>query len=316
MVSAGFAWAQAPAAPRDKLLLVTNLFDDTLSVFRLTAPTGAVNAKTIPTGKRPTEVYVRPDGNRAYVSNSADASVTVVDLASLDVIATITDPRMKNPDGMAATPDSKKLYLVDQEADRIFVVSTETNKVVKELPAGHEPRRVVFSPDGGTIYVSNEGGGISVLRASDDQLVATRKVGRGPRAMAFTPDGKTMLVGVIDDDAIAFVNTATGEIENTIGGVGNSPQRVVVAPNGQSALVVSRVTHTLHLVDLAEGHRRALRKLQVGQFPMGLELSDPPNYAYVAVSGENKIAIVDLRTLDVLRVIPTGKNPLTVAVRR
>jgi YVTN family beta-propeller protein len=135
--------------------------------------------------------------------------------------------------------------------------------------------------------------------------------------MAFTPDGKTMLVGVIDDDAVAFVNAATGEVENTIGGVGNSPQRVVVARDGQSAVVVSRITHSLHLIDLTEGRRRALRRLQVGPFPMGLELSDPPgNYAYVAVSGENNVAIVDLKTLDVLRMIPTGKTPLTVAVRR
>jgi DNA-binding beta-propeller fold protein YncE len=164
--------------------------------------------------------------------------------------------------------------------------------------------------------VSNEGGGISVISAKDDQLLAMRKVGRGPRAMAFTPDGKTMLVGVIDDDSIAFMNAASGEIENTIGGVGNSPQRVVVASNGQSAVVVSRITHSLHLVDLTEGRRRALRRLQVGPFPMGLELSDPPNYAYVAVSGDNNLAIVDLRTLDIVRLIPTGKTPLTVAVRR
>jgi YVTN family beta-propeller protein len=311
------AWAQAaPAAPaRERLLIVTNSFDDDVSVFRMTNAAGASAVKTIATGKRPTEVCISSDGRRGYVSNAGDGTVTVLDLDALAAVAVISHPGLKVPDGCATSPDSKKLYVADQGANRVFVVATDTNKVVKEVDAGEEPRRIVVARDG-TVYVSSEKRGVSVLRATDDSFVVTRKVGRGPRAMAFTPDQKTLLVASVDDDAVSFVDGSSGEIQNTIGGVGNSPQRVVVTANGQSGVVVSRNTNSLHVIDLAEGHRRAGHQVAVGRTPMGLELSDSPNFVYVLLAGENLVAIVDLRSGDTIRVLPTGKYPLGMALRR
>jgi DNA-binding beta-propeller fold protein YncE len=49
---------------------------------------------------------------------------------------------------------------------------------------------------------------------------------------------------------------------------------------------------------------------------MGLELSDSPNFVYVLLAGENLVAIVDLRSGDTIRVLPTGKYPLGMALRR
>jgi YVTN family beta-propeller protein len=207
------------------------------------------------------------------------------------------------------------LYVADQEGNRVFVLSTGTTKVLKQIEAGAEPRRIVVARDG-TTYVSSEKAGLSTLGAKDDLLLSTRKVGRGPRAMGLSPDQKTLLVASVDDDAISFVDPATGEVQNTIGGVGNSPQRVAVTANGQSAVVVSRNTNSLHVIDLTEGHRRAAHPVAVGRTPMGLELSDSPNLVYVLLAGESMVAVVDLRSGDTVRVLPTGKYPLGMAYRR
>jgi YVTN family beta-propeller protein len=317
-MGAGPARAQAPAATppaRERLVIVTNSFDDDASVFRMANAAAASGVKTIPTGKRPTEVCVAADGRRAYVSNAGDGTATVLDLESLAVAATISHPSMKVPDGCATSLDSRKLYLADQGANRVFVIATDTNKVVKEVDAGEEPRRILVARDG-TVYVSSEKQGVSVLSAKDDSLVVTRKVGRGPRAMAFTPDQKTLLVASVDDDAISFVDAASGAVENTIGGVGSSPQRIAVTANGQSGVVVSRNTHSLHVIDLSAGHRRASRPFPLGRNPMGLELSDSPNFVYALVSGENLVAVVDVRSGETIRVLPTGRYPLGLAVRR
>ena len=312
LAGAAGAAAQAPPA-REKLLIVTSSFEDNASVFRMQGGGAASSVKVIPTGKRPTEVCVSPDGKRAYVSNSGDATITVLDLDALAAAGTITVPGLKVPDGCAVSADSKKLYVADQAGNRVFVLSTETTKVVKEIDAGEEPRRIVVARDG-TVHVSSEKAGVSVLK--DDQLVVTRKVGRGPRALALTPDQKTLVVASVDDDAISFVDVASGEVQNTIGGVGNSPQRVAVTASGQSAVVVSRNTNSLHVIDLAEGHRRASHPVVVGRTPMGLELSDSPNLVFVLLAGESMVAVVDLRSGDTIRVLPTGKYPLGMAFRR
>ena len=317
LAGAWSAGAQTPAAapPRDKLLIVTNSFDDTASVFRLQGGSAASSVKVIPTGKRPTEVCVSPDGKRAYVSNVTDATVTVLDLDALTAVGTIIIPGLKQPDGCAVSMDSKKLYLADQAGDRVFVIATANNTVLKQVDAGKEPRRILVARDG-TVFVSSEKAGVSTLGAKDDAVVSTRKVGRGARGMGLSLDDKTLLVASVDDDAISFVDPATGEVQDTIGGVGLSPQRVAVTSNGETAVVVSRNTNSLHVVDLKGGRRRAGHPISVGRLPMGLEVGESPNLAYVLVSGESLVAVVDLRSGDTVRALPTGKYPLGMAYRR
>jgi YVTN family beta-propeller protein len=305
--------APSPSPAREKLLVVTNSFDDAVSIFRLQGAVTPSSVKTLPTGARPTEVCVSPDGRRAYVSNSGDATVTVLDLDALRPLTTLSPTGMKIPDGCAVSPDSTKLYVADPRADLVFVISTETHKVLKELKTGPGPRRVLIAADG-TVHVSSEKAGVSLVR--DDQLVATRKVGRGPRGIALTPDGQTLVVASVDDDALSFLDVASGEVRNTIGAVGNSPQRVAVTQSGELAVVVSRNTHSLHIVDLKDGQRRARLPVHVGRMPFGVELSDSPNHVFVLVSGENLVAVVDLRNGETIRVIPTGKYPLGMALRR
>jgi YVTN family beta-propeller protein len=304
----------APAPAREKLLIVTSLFDDSASVFRMQGGSAASAVKVIATGKRPTEVCVSPDGKRAYVSNSGEATVTVLDLDALTAAATVAVPGLKVPDGCAVSGDSRKLYLADQAGNKVFVLSTETTKVLKTIDVGEEPRRIVVARDG-TTYVSSEKAGVITL-GKDDQLLSTRKVGRGPRAMGLSPDQKTLLVASVDDDAISFVDPATGEVQTTIGAVGNSPQRVAVTVDGQSAVVVSRNSNSLHVINLAGGSRRAGHLVPVGRTPMGLELGDSANIAYVLLSGESLVAVVDLRSGDTVRVLPTGRYPMGLAFRR
>ena len=168
LAGAWVAGAQTPPAapPRDKLLIVTNSFDDNASVFHLQGGSAASSVTLIPTGKRPTEVCVSPDGKRGYVSNAGDATITVLDLDSLKAAATVTVPGLKVPDGCAVSMDSKKLYVADQAGDRVFVLSTTTNTVLKQIDTGKEPRRILVARDG-TVYVSSEKAGVSTLGAKD-----------------------------------------------------------------------------------------------------------------------------------------------------
>src|SRR3954471_20572206 len=96
LFSASTALAQITAA--DALLLVVHRESKELAIFKADGPK-LTPVKKIPVGNAAREVYVSPDGRRAYVSNGKDKSITVVDLANLDTIATIKDPLLDSPDG-------------------------------------------------------------------------------------------------------------------------------------------------------------------------------------------------------------------------
>src|SRR5690348_5846604 len=102
----------AHAAP-DTLVLVANSGDGTVSVFSAVKTNGVPflrPLKVLPTGKGPSEICLSPDGARAYVSNALESSITVLDLKSISVASSFSDPSMKRPDGCVVSPDGSKLY--------------------------------------------------------------------------------------------------------------------------------------------------------------------------------------------------------------
>src|SRR5215471_2077129 len=96
----------------DHHVVVVNSGDNTVSIYSPFVITngdpGLRLLKTVPVGKTPNEVCISPDGKRAYVSNRGETTVSVVDLDSLAVSATIGDPGMKNPDGCLLNGDGSK----------------------------------------------------------------------------------------------------------------------------------------------------------------------------------------------------------------
>ncbi|MHA3022321.1 Ig-like domain-containing protein [Mycobacterium sp. BMJ-28] len=88
---------------------------------------------------------------RAYVSNTGDNTITVIDTQHHTVIGSITLDSQAV--GTALTPDGKKLYVATAELDAITVVNTATNAITSYIQT---PDRyydlITVSPDGKTLY--------------------------------------------------------------------------------------------------------------------------------------------------------------------
>ena len=61
------------------------------------------------------------------------------------------------------------------------------------------------------------------------------------------------------------------------------------------------------IVDVAS--RKVLKRVAIGKSPEGILIEPGGERAYVAVTGQNEIAVFDLKTLAVIRRIQTGKGP-------
>lgn len=91
---------------------------------------------TVPVGVNPQMVAVLQDGTRAYVVNQADSTVSVVNLTSNTVTATIPVPATVHPNFIAAisgTPTGK-VYVTSPDSDHMTIIRTDTDVVETTIP--------------------------------------------------------------------------------------------------------------------------------------------------------------------------------------
>lgn len=313
LVAATTSWATSPAQ-----LAVSVRGDNAVEFYNLPG-TGVFPsfAEKIPVGKNPGEICVAPDNKRLYVGLTGDKKVAVIDLESKSVVATLGDPALQSPDGCAVGPNSKKLYLVDQAGDAIFVFATDSQSSAKRIAVGKEPRRVIVSPDGKKILVSNaQSNTLTVIDPVTDQIVSTVKTGDEPRDMAFSVDGKLLAVSLIADDSVEIFDGQTFAFKQQVGSDW-SPQHLAFAPDAQHLYVVGHVRDEVALMKVGQ-LTRVDWFIPVPHGPVGehqtwgLAMLPDGKFLYVSNTGDGTIGVVDPIATHAIRSVATGKQPYSI----
>lgn len=89
---------------------------------------------TIPVGKAPVMVTVLQDQNKAYVANSGDGTVTVVDLQRMVATAVINVGGNLNWIAATSGTPTGKVYVTAKDTQVITVIRTDTDTVLTTLP--------------------------------------------------------------------------------------------------------------------------------------------------------------------------------------
>ena len=89
-------------------------------------------------------------GTFAYVTNSASDEVSVIDLATNTVVASIP---VRKPTGIAITPDGTRAYVAEIESNTVAVIDLATNTVVgSPIPVAGRATGIAITPDGTRAY--------------------------------------------------------------------------------------------------------------------------------------------------------------------
>ncbi|MFG0316248.1 MAG: hypothetical protein ACF8XB_03165 [Planctomycetota bacterium JB042] len=154
--------------PDGTRLLAVNTPDGRLEVLDLTGPVPRLEA-SIPVGVDPVSVRARNDGE-AWVVNHLSDSVSVVDLASGRVVATLdTDDE---PADVAFAGTTERAFVTCSQANRILVfdpTQLQSPPIALDLPV-EEPRALAVSADGKAVYaaVFESGNGTTILGGGSD----------------------------------------------------------------------------------------------------------------------------------------------------
>lgn len=103
----------------------------------------------IPVGREPRYVAITPDDRRAFVSNTLDGTVSVVDLAASPPRLVGSPIRVgSEPRGLALTPTGNYLYVANHTDGTVSVIRTSDYQVVNTVAVGESPISIAISNDG------------------------------------------------------------------------------------------------------------------------------------------------------------------------
>ncbi|HEC41401.1 MAG TPA: hypothetical protein ENI20_01055 [Bacteroides sp.] len=250
---------------------------------------------------------------------------------------------------LTLSKDGKTIYAVDQIGFRMVIADTETKNLKHSVPVGRYPFGICLSPDEKKVYVANVGmfeyslikdgpGDKSKIQPIDYPAFAY-----GSEEMVEGIENDTISIpGLGDPNAIeAFsvfaidleestnpkvvAKIKTGHlvgslVENIPAVGGSSPNSIVATDNyvfvsngtNDNISVISveqdTVVNTIYLKP--DDRIRQFR----GVIPFGLALSPDQQRLYVAESGINAVAVINVSDFKVMGHIPTGWFPSKVEV--
>ena len=194
-------------------------------------------------------------------------------------------------------------------------------------------RGVAAEPDGATVVVTNEqGSSVAALSTQDGSLLWETQLGGPvsggayPGAVVLSPDGTRAYVAAQGLNSVVTLETTTGAIAG-ITPVGDHPTELALAAGGRRLLVANANDDSLSVVDTTTQVPTQAAQLSThlvageanGSTPVAVAADDASGRVYVALAGDNAVAVFDSRafgpsTFRYAGAVPAGYYPSAVAV--
>jgi YVTN family beta-propeller protein len=301
----------AAAATPSPALLVLNKEDATLAI--VDPGSGKVVAR-VPTGAGPHEVTASSDGKLAFVGNygtgpAPGSSLSVIDLVGQKELHRVDLGPLRRPHGVFYADG--KLYFTAEVNKLIGRYDPASNQVDWLLGTGQNSTHMVMvNKDSSKIFTANIGSdSISVFERSGaanwNQTVVA--VGKGPEAMDVSPDGREIWTSHSRDGGVSIIDIGGKKVVQTLNVGTKRSNRLKFTPDGKRVLISDLEAGELVVLDVAA--RKEVKRMKLGKSPEGILVVPDGSRAYLAVNGDNTIAILDLKTWEITGHLETGTGP-------
>ena len=310
------------------LLLVGNKAGHTLWLLDLNS---GERVAELATGIGPHEVEVSPDGRLAVVSNygergQAGATLTVVDLASREVVNTLQLDVESRPHGLAFI-DSQQIAVTAEGVDQVFVVDLTTGEIVQRFDvAPGLAHMVAAQPEASALWVTNLGTGtLEKLDLRSGQVHGPMVTGEGAEGVAVVAARNEVWVTNRAANTVSVVDAESLTVIATLSSPG-FPIRAAVTPDQRHVLVTNAIANQVRVFDVAT--REVVADVLVADpdatyrpsllgttaLPIGLAIEPNGQRAFVAISGGDQVAVIDMESWAVTDRWAIGREPDALAV--
>ncbi len=250
-------------------------------------------------------VQSSPSGDRLYVANQDDASVSIIDIESTALIGTLDltqfgfGPNAK-PHHVVVEPNGSFWYVSLIAENRVLKLDAD-NRLVASTPF-EAPGLLALHPTEDVLYVGhsmaavNPSARIGIIRRSDMSIEEVGVFFPRPHALAVTPGGERVFVASLAVNRIASLDP-DGEGLELLDVQGERTHVIVqfaVSPNGRSLVSTGEMTGILMVYDLTDSaNPRPVTEVAVGERPWHPAFTPDGRWVWLANKGSNTVSVVD-----------------------
>ena len=334
-------WACAQTTPKAALVALSKQ-DHTLAIID---PASLQVLARIPVGDDPHEVVASADGKTAYVSNygfGAFHTLTVIDLVGQKPAGVIDLGALRGPHGLDfeagkvwfTAEAAKAIGSYDPEAGKIdWIMGTGQNRTHMLYVFAGAKRILTTNVNSATVTILDKtegraggmpsgpppgagpGGpppGPPPTPPGGDWQETVIAVGQGSEGFDVSPDGKEAWVANARDGTVSVIDLAAKKVTATLAVNVPGANRLKFTPDGRQVLV----TPGSALVILDAATRKEVKRLPSVHGSGGIQMQPDGARAYVACGRNGYVAVIDLKTLEMVGKIEVASpDGLAWAVR-
>ncbi|KAA9035549.1 YncE family protein [Ginsengibacter hankyongi] len=315
---------------QQRTLLALSKTDHTLAMVD---PVSLKVMARVPVGSDPHEVIASTDGKTAYVSIYGGGSlheINVIDLVAKKPLYNIDTRPFLGPHGLSFV--GGKLWFTVEGSKCVGRYDPATKKIDWCMGTGQDRTHMIYvTQDEKSVYTTNVSSGtVSILT---DTLPAPGPMGppgfqprrqwkqtlvhvsTGSEGFDVWPDGKQLWTASADDGSIAVIDLDIMKVAATIDAKVMGANRLQFTPDGKMVLVSSLRNGDMCVFDVAS--HKDIKKINMGHGGAGILVEPNGLRAFIGCTPDNYVAVIDLKTLEVINHIDVGGGPdgLAWAVR-
>jgi YVTN family beta-propeller protein len=268
-----------------------------------------IDSPAIPVDENPRGVAINPQTDIAIVSNEKDNSVSVVDLISEQIIATV--PVGKFPIGIAVDAELDLSIAGNSHDDTVSLIDLNTFQIITALPAGRQPEGIALNPLSHIALVANhKDDAVTIIDLINQNVIGTVPVGQEPIDIAVDPELNLGMVVNEKDYSVSVIDLSTLRVAGSFL-IGKKPRAIAVNPESHLAAVVNEKDNSITVINLFNWQTSTI---PVCTHPLDIAINPLDNSALVVCDEERSLLLMDLDTGNVIHEYALNKLPKGVAV--
>lgn len=245
--------------------------------------------------------------NRLYVSDVRAGTVTMFNAKTGEKLAETAT----GAGAHTVIVDVKKnlVYVTNRGANTLSILDGATNAKLADIPVGSLPHGLDLPSDCGCAFVSNTGSNdVTLVDTKTRGVRKTIPAGMGPWGVAVDSPRRQLFTANTYEGSVSRIDIRSGATLAKII-TGGRPWNIKVASTGRT-YATDEAGGVLHVME----NDAVIATVPVGPGPHGVVLDEEEGIAFVAVTGANAVAIVDLATNTVSQHVTVGSGPTAISI--
>jgi YVTN family beta-propeller protein len=178
-------------------------------------------------------IALAPGLKRGFISNGGGDTVTVFDLTTLQILATL--PAGKNPDAICYEPTTQRVFAFNGRSGTATVIDAVKEKVIGEIPLEGKPEFAVVDGRGSVFDALEDKSQILKINAGTLAVTARWNLPEGsePSGVAIDPAHERLFIGC-GNQTMVVLDGASGKTVATLP-IGQGVDACVYDPPGKRA---------------------------------------------------------------------------------